>query len=126
MSLKEPFLLWATAIANFPRGTVGYFTVRYFLLMLFVHYIVVGFRAKLVFISKELSDEDLEHMMFLMRKKLLNGHHESVKLPIELFDLMMKHEMLSKTNLDQLAQLLIDVERKDLSTKVQQMKGKQQ
>ena len=117
-------MLWATAIANFPRGAVGYFTVRYFLLMLFVHYIVVGFRAKLVSISKELSNEDLEHMKFCMKNKQLNGDYESVKLPIDLFELMMQQEMLSETNLATLAHLLNVVERKDLCSKLQ-IKGKQ-
>ena len=124
MSLKEPFMLWATAIANFPRGTVGYFTVRYFLLMLFVHYIVVGFRAKLVSISKELSKEDLDHMKFWMKNRQPNRDYESVKLPIDLFELMMQQVMLSETNLAPLAQLLNVVERKDLCSKLQ-IKGKQ-
>ena len=124
MSLKEPFMLWATAIASFPGGTVGYFTVRYFLLMLFVHYIVVGFRAKLVSISKELSDEDLEHMKFWMKNQQQNGDYESVKLPIDLFELMMQQEMLSKTKLAPLAQMLNVVGRKDLCSKLQ-IKGKQ-
>ena len=89
-----------------------------------MHYIVEGFMAKLVSISMQLSNKNLENMKFLM--KGLNEDLESVKMPIHLFHLMMQHEMLSEENLDPLIQLLIDVQRKDLSTKVQQMKGKQQ
>ena len=85
---------------------------------------VVGFREKLVSISMELSDEDLQKMKFAMEGQL--NVIQSVEMPIHLFHLMMQHEMLSKTNLDPLVQLLIGAKRYDLSSKVQQMKGKQQ
>lgn len=89
-----------------------------------MHYIVEGFRAKLVSISMELSDENLDKMKFVIEG--LNGDLQSVKIPIHLFHRMMQHEMLSETKLDPLAKLLRDAKRKDLATKVQQMKGKQQ
>ena len=72
----------------------------------------------------ELSDKDLKNMKFVI--KGLDGDLQSVEMPIHLFHLMMQHEMLSETNLDPLAQLLIGAKRKDLASKVQQMKGKQQ
>jgi len=80
--------------------------------------------AELVSISKELSSEDLKHMKFIMGEHLPNGNLQSVELPIKLFELMMQHGRLSETNLAPLAQLLTDVKRKDLSSKLQ-IKGKQ-
>ena len=117
-------MLLATTITIFPLSTVGHFSVLYFLLILFVHFIVERFGAELVSISRALSCDDLKHMKFIMGEYLPNGNLQSVKLPIELFDLMMKLEMLSETHLAPLAQLLTDVKRKDLSSKLQ-IKGKQ-
>ena len=87
--------------------------------------IVEGFKAKLVPISKELFDEDLENMKFIMGEHLPQGDLQRVKMAIHLFDLMMKHKMLSATNLDQLDTLLVLVNRQDLSLKLQKIKGKQ-
>ena len=89
-----------------------------------MHYIVKGFREKLVSISMELSNKDLKKMKFAMKEQRYDI--QSVEMPIHLFHLMMQHKMLSKTNLDPLVQLLIGAKRKDLASKVQQMKGKQQ
>ena len=75
-------------------------------------------------ISMELSDKDLKKMKFTMKGQL--NDIQSVEMPIHLFRLMMQHKMLSETNLDPLVQLLIGAKRYDLSSKVQQMKGKQQ
>lgn len=76
-------------------------------------------------ISKQLDDEDLKNMKFIVGEHIPNGDLQRVNRPIDLFNLMMKREMLSERNLDPLAQLLIDVGREDLYGKVQQMKGKQ-
>lgn len=76
-------------------------------------------------ISKQLDDEDLKNMKFIMGEHLPNGDLQRVNRPIDLFSLMIKREKLSETNLDTLAQLLIDVEREDLYRQVQKMKGKQ-
>lgn len=76
-------------------------------------------------ISKQLEDEDLKNMKFIMGEHLPNGDLQRVNRPIDLFSLMIKREKLSETNLDTLAQLLIDVEREDLYRQVQKMKGKQ-
>lgn len=76
-------------------------------------------------ISKQLDDEDLKDMKFIVGEHIPNGDLQRVNRPIDLFNLMMKSEMLSERNLDPLAQLLIDVGREDLYRKVQQMKGKQ-
>lgn len=76
-------------------------------------------------ISKQLEDEDLKNMKFIMGEHLPNGDLQRVNKPIDLFSLMIKREKLSETNLDTLAQLLIDVEREDLYRQVQKMKGKQ-
>lgn len=76
-------------------------------------------------ISKQLDDEDLKNMKFIVGEHIPNGDLQRVNRPIDLFNLMMKREMLSERNLDPLAQLLIDVGREDLYRKVQQMKGKQ-
>lgn len=76
-------------------------------------------------ISKKLDDEDLKNMKFIVGEHIPNGDLERVNRPIDLFNLMMKREMLSERNLDPLAQLLLDVGREDVYGKVQQMKGKQ-
>lgn len=76
-------------------------------------------------ISKQLDDEDLTNMKFIVEEHIPNGDLQRVNRPIDLFNLMMKREMLSETYLDPLAQLLKDVGRGDLYRKVQQMKGKQ-
>ena len=81
--------------------------------------------AKLLCISKKLSDEDLERMKFIMGEHLPNRDLQKVEMPIDLFKVMMKHEVFSETNLDPLDQLLIDVKRKDLSSNRPQLKGKQ-
>ena len=120
---KTAFMLLATTITIFPLGTVGHFSVLYFLLIMFVHFIVERFGEELVSISKALKGDDLKHMKFIMGEHLPNGNLQSVKLPIELFELMIQHGMLSETNLAPLAQLLTDVKRKDLSSKLQ-IKGK--
>ena len=89
-----------------------------------MYFIVERFMNELVPISMALSDDDLKHMKFIMGEHLPNGNLQSCKMPIELFKLMMHYEMLSETNLARLAQLLTDVKRKDLSSKLQ-IKGKQ-
>ena len=53
------------------------------------------------------------------------GELEDVKMPYDLFRLMMQHGILSETNLDRLHQLLVNVKRNDVALKLHQMKGKQ-
>ena len=78
-----------------------------------------------MFISEKLSGENLEHMKFIMGEHLPNRDLQKVEKATKLFELMMQHKKLSETNLDPLVQLLIDVKRKDLSSDLPQIKGKQ-
>lgn len=80
---------------------------------------------QLVSISEKLYGEDLERMKFIMGEHLPNRDLQRVEEATKLFELMMQHEKLSETNLDPLAQLLIDVKRKDLSSNLPPIKGKQ-
>lgn len=79
----------------------------------------------LMSISDELLPENLENMKFIMGEDLPNRELQKVKTPTDLFALMMRSGILSESKLERLVQLLIDVERDDLSSKLPQIKGKQ-
>ena len=88
-------------------------------------YIGEEFIEMLMSISDELYPEDLENMKFIMGEHLPNRELQNVEMPIDLFRLMMRLEIFSESKLDPLVQLLIDVKRYDLSSKLPQIKGKQ-
>ena len=75
------------------------------------------YRKELFKVSKELTSDEVEGLMFLNGDKFGDGQKESIKKPLDLFNLLLSRDYISKTDCRYLIELLISIERKDLVRK---------
>ncbi|XP_071284464.1 FAS-associated death domain protein [Agelaius tricolor] len=78
------------------------------------------FRSLLLSISSGLSAADVEEVKFLCRDKIGKGKSETVRVGLELFDMLMERRVIAPDHLGFLKDLLRNIRRGDLLTLVEQ------
>ena len=72
-------------------------------------------RAFLYKVSRDLTDSDVEGLRFVLSDDLPQA--EEAKSSLELFNLMIKQDVIREGNLDKLIEYLREIERQDLVTR---------
>lgn len=77
------------------------------------------FNAILLDISDQLSQEQLERILFLCKGTITKKDTESIKTGLKLFTILMERQKLAEDNTDFLCEILEKVHRPDLVAKLQ-------